>query len=196
MDPGKKYFPYRLYRNNCTTVKVNGKEIYIKDLSLFKNINLKDIIIIDNSVVSFTYDLNNGIPILPYYNQEKDFELLLCACYLENIVNEYDLREINKKYMKLNYYLKKAKEKRRKKKSYSRSNSHKKKLSAGNNSKYIKKLQIERKYSYVDFRRDNLNELNDNDKEQNDMSIEIQDDYNNFRNKFNKSCGCDKHNKQ
>ncbi len=69
-------------------------------------------------------------------------------------------------------------------------------MSAGNNSKYIKKLQIERKYSYVDFRRDNLNELNDNDKEQNDMSIEIQDDYNNFRNKFNKTCGCDKHNKQ
>ena len=68
-------------------------------------------------------------------------------------------------------------------------------MSAGNNSKYIKKLNnIERKYSYVDFRRDNLNELND--KEQNDMSIEIQDDYNNFRNKFNKSCGCDKHNKQ
>ena len=38
MDPGKKYFPYRLYRNNCTTVKVNGKEIYIKDLSLTNGI--------------------------------------------------------------------------------------------------------------------------------------------------------------
>ena len=196
MDPENKYFYNRLYRNNCINIKNNEKYIYIKDMSIFEEFDEKDIVIIDNSVTSFAFHLNNGIPILPYYNQEKDFELLLCACYLENIVNEYDLREINKKYMKLNYYLKKAKEKRRKKKSYSRSNSHKKKLSAGNNSKYIKKLQIERKYSYVDFRRDNLNELNDNDKEQNDMSIEIQDDYNNFRNKFNKTCGCNKHNKQ
>jgi hypothetical protein len=96
--------------------------------------------------------------------------------------------------MKLNYNLKKEKEKRKKKKSYSRSNSHKKKISDGNNSKYLKKIKIERKYSYVDFRKNNLNELND--KEQNDMSIEIQDDYNNFRNKFNKTCNCDKHNKQ
>ena len=194
MDPENKYFYNRLYRNNCINIKYNEKYIYIKDMSIFEEFDEKDIVIIDNSVTSFAFHLNNGIPILPYYNQEKDFELLLCACYLENIVNEYDLREINKKYMKLNYYLKKAKEKRKKKKSYSRSNSHKKKISDGNNSKYLKKIKIERKYSYVDFRKNNLNELND--KEQNDMSIEIQDDYNNFRNKFNKTCNCDKHNKQ
>ena len=108
MDPGKKYFPYRLYRNNCTSVKVNGKEIYIKDLSLFKNINLKDIIIIDNSVVSFTYDLNNGIPILPYYDSTQDNELLCLACYLNGIFEYNDLREANKKYIKLEYYKQKA----------------------------------------------------------------------------------------
>ena len=108
MDPGKKYFPYRLYRNNCTTVKVNGKEIYIKDLSLFKNINLKDIIIIDNSVVSFTYDLNNGIPILPYYNSVQDNELLCLACYLNGIFEYNDLREANQKFIKLEYYKNKA----------------------------------------------------------------------------------------
>ena len=108
MDPGKKYFPYRLYRNNCTSVKVNGKEIYIKDLSLFKNINLKDIIIIDNSVVSFTYNLNNGIPILPYYDSIHDNELLCLACYLNGIFEYDDLREANKKFIKLEYYKEKA----------------------------------------------------------------------------------------
>lgn len=194
MDPEKKYFYNRLYRNNCINIKFNEKYIYIKDMSIFEGFDEKDIVIIDNSVTSFAFHLNNGIPILPYYNQEKDYELLLCACYLENIANDYDLREINKKYMKLNYYLKKEKEKRKeekkkKKKSFSRSNSHKKKLSEENISKDIKKLKIDRKYSYVNFRRDNLNEIND--KTQNDISIQIKDNYNHFRKKFNETCHCD-----
>ena len=108
MDPGRSFFPYRLYRNNCTSVKVDGKEIYIKDLSLFKNISLKDIIIIDNSVVSFTYHLNNGMPILPYYDSNKDNELICLAYYLNGIFEYEDLREANKKFVKLEYYKKKA----------------------------------------------------------------------------------------
>lgn len=189
MDPENKYFYNRLYRNNCINIKYNEKYIYIKDMSIFEGFDEKDIVIIDNSVTSFAFHLNNGIPILPYYNQEKDYELLLCACYLENIANDYDLREINKKYMKLNYYLKKE-EKKKKKKCYSRSNSHKKKLSEENISKDIKKLKIERKYSYANFRRDNLNEIND--KAQNDISIQIKDNYNHFRKKFNETCHCEK----
>ena len=108
MDPGRSFFPYRLYRNNCTSVKIDGKEIYIKDLSLFKNINLKDIIIIDNSVVSFTYNLNNGMPILPYYDSIQDNELICLAYYLNGIFEYEDLREANKKFVKLEYYKKKA----------------------------------------------------------------------------------------
>ena len=192
MDPENKYFFNRLYRNNCINIKFNDKYIYIKDMSIFEGYDEKDIVIIDNSVTSFAYHLNNGIPILPYYNQEKDYELLLCACYLENIANDYDLREINKKYMKLNYYLKKEKEKRKeekkkKKKSYSRSNSHKKKLSEEIISKNLEKLKFERKYSYVNFSRDNLNEINECD-----ISIQIKDNYNHFRKKFNETCHCDK----
>jgi CTD small phosphatase-like protein 2 len=192
MDPENKYFFNRLYRNNCINIKFNDKYIYIKDMSIFEGYDEKDIVIIDNSVTSFAYHLNNGIPILPYYNQEKDYELLLCACYLENIANDYDLREINKKYMKLNYYLKKEKEKRKeekkkKKKCYSRSNSHKKKLSEEIISKNLEKLKFERKYSYVNFSRDNLNEINECD-----ISIQIKDNYNHFRKKFNETCHCDK----
>ena len=108
MDPGRSFFPYRLYRNNCTFVKIDGKEIYIKDLSLFKNISLKNIIIIDNSVVSFTYNLNNGMPILPYYDSIKDNELICLAYYLNGIFEYEDLREANKKFVKLEYYKKKA----------------------------------------------------------------------------------------
>ena len=111
MDPNNKYFKYRLYRNNCTCVKYEGKEIYIKDLTVFKNIDLKNIIIIDNSVVSFTYQLNNGMPILPYYDSERDNELICLAYYLMRIYDYEDLREANKLYVKLDYYKEAAIEK-------------------------------------------------------------------------------------
>ena len=111
MDPNNQYFKYRLYRNNCTSVKFEGKEIYIKDLSVFKNIDLKNIIIIDNSVVSFTYQLNNGMPILPYYDSERDNELICLAYYLMRIFDYEDLREANKLYVKLDYYKEAAIEK-------------------------------------------------------------------------------------
>ena len=104
MDPEGKYFKYRLYRNNCTSVKYNGVEIYIKDLSIFKNINLKDIIIIDNSVISFTYNLDNGLPILPYYDSPTDYELIFLTGYLNFIFKFEDIREANRQYVKLDYY--------------------------------------------------------------------------------------------
>ena len=108
MDKDDKYFKYRLFRNNCTSVYINGSYTYIKDLSVFKDIDLKDMIIIDNSVVSFAFNLDNGLPILPYYNSKKDNELLCCAYYLISIFDYDDLREANKKFVKLQDIKKKA----------------------------------------------------------------------------------------
>ena len=108
MDKDDKYFKYRLFRNNCTSVYINGSYTYIKDLSVFKDIDLKDMIIIDNSVVSFTFNLDNGLPILPYYNSNKDNELLCCAYYLISIFDYNDLRDANKKFVKLQDIKKKA----------------------------------------------------------------------------------------
>ena len=108
LDPDKKYFYNRLYRNNCISVKNEGKVIYVKDMDIFEGYALNEIVIIDNSVMSFAFHLENGIPILPYYEGEHDVELMFCACYLENIVNYDDLREPNKVYMKLEYYLEQA----------------------------------------------------------------------------------------
>ena len=108
LDPEKKYFYNRLYRNNCISIKNEGKIIYVKDMDIFEGYDLNEIVIIDNSVMSFAFHLENGIPILPYYNGEHDVELMFCACYLENIVNYDDLREPNKIYMKLGHYLEEA----------------------------------------------------------------------------------------
>jgi Dullard-like phosphatase family protein len=110
MDPQLKYTKYRLYRNNCVQANVNGKKFYIKDLDIFdKYYNLKDIIIIDNSVLSFAYHLNNGIPIVPYYDSEEDNELSILGYYLLSIYNYDDLREANKIHIRIDYYLEEAK---------------------------------------------------------------------------------------
>lgn len=106
IDPKRKYFNHRLYRHHCVNETINGQHVYIKDLSIFKNVDLKDIIIIDNSVLSFAYHLDNGIPILPYYNEEKDSELGCLAYYLLAIDSSYDdLREANRKNINLNHIL-------------------------------------------------------------------------------------------
>jgi CTD small phosphatase-like protein 2 len=47
----------------------------VKDLRIFKNRNLKDIILVDNAGYSFGFQINNGIPIIPFYNNKKDREL-------------------------------------------------------------------------------------------------------------------------
>ena len=104
IDPDKEFFEYRLYRSNCIFTKVKSDEklkFYVKDLNIFEDIDLKDMVIIDNSILSYAYHLNNGIPILPYYNSEKDFELMFLAGYLNQIYKYDDLREANKKYIKL-----------------------------------------------------------------------------------------------
>ena len=113
MDPGKKYFKYRLYRNNCSLVDVDGAKFYVKDLDIFDEYyDLKDIVIIDNSVLSFIYHLENGIPIVPYYNEDKDGSLYVVGLYLMHIYKENDLREANKKYINLDSFLKEARERK------------------------------------------------------------------------------------
>ena len=113
MDPSKKYFKYRLYRNNCSLVDVEGAKFYVKDLDIFdESYDLKDIVIVDNSVLSFIYHLENGIPIVPYYNEDKDGSLYVVGLYLMHIYKEDDLREANKKYINLDSFLKEAKERR------------------------------------------------------------------------------------
>ena len=114
IDPNNDYFQYRLYRSHCIYSKVKDDDkikLYIKDLSIFKNVDLKDMVIIDNSILSYAYHLNNGIPIVPYYKGEKDYELMFLAGYLSSIRKWKDLREANKKYIKLEHLIKQYKRK-------------------------------------------------------------------------------------
>ena len=66
-----KCIKYRLYREHCTFS--NG--IYIKDLKIFER-KINNMIIIDNNPLSYDNNIENGIPILSWYDDLDDNELL------------------------------------------------------------------------------------------------------------------------
>jgi len=84
IDPTGEFFKYRLYRHNCVEVKLEDqpKPIYVKDLRIIRNVPMENMIIIDNSVLSFAFQLENGIPILPYYQNKDDIEMENLKNYL------------------------------------------------------------------------------------------------------------------
>jgi CTD small phosphatase-like protein 2 len=90
LDPENSIFEGRLYRKDCIQAQIDQTKFYVKDLDIFQNFNLKDIVIIDNSVLSFAYHLNNGIPIVPYYDSKEDSELIILSKYLLFIADSND----------------------------------------------------------------------------------------------------------
>ena len=49
----------------------------MKNLEVLGNRDLKNVVIIDNAVYSFGYHLDNGIPMVPFYDNRADKELVL-----------------------------------------------------------------------------------------------------------------------
>ena len=62
-------------------------------------------VLIDNSVLSFAYHLNNGIPIVPYIEQKEDSQLIMLAYYLLSIASCDDLTQEIKKVLNLEHLL-------------------------------------------------------------------------------------------
>jgi CTD small phosphatase-like protein 2 len=102
IEKDKRYFSLRLYRQHCIFIKPG---IYIKDLRIFKNRDLKNIILIDNSIFSFSNQLSNGILITSFYNDKEDDFLLSLKDYLEYLIEDCDdVRTINKEQFKFEIY--------------------------------------------------------------------------------------------
>ena len=110
LDPFREFFPLRLYRKNCVKIQSENGPLYIKDLRIIKNVKLKDMIMIDNSVLSFAFHLDNGIPILPYYNNKQDNELLFLRDHLYNLARSDDFSLDNGKIFNLKLLMKETME--------------------------------------------------------------------------------------
>ena len=102
IEKDQKYFSLRLYREHCIFIKPG---LYIKDLRIFKNRDLKNIILIDNSIFSFAHQLNNGILVTSFYNDEDDCFLINLKDYLIYCIeNCDDVRIINQQQFKFEDY--------------------------------------------------------------------------------------------
>ena len=55
--------------------------MYIKDLRIFSDRNISDIVLVDNASYSFGFQIDNGIPIVPFYNSKDDVELIILGNY-------------------------------------------------------------------------------------------------------------------
>ena len=84
----EKNIKYRLYRDQCTFI--NG--IYIKDLKKC-NRSLKDLIIVDNSPLAYTFDADNGLPIKTWIEDRDDRELMKLVPILEFLSKTKDVRK-------------------------------------------------------------------------------------------------------
>ena len=95
----KKCIKHRLFREHCTYD--NG--IYIKDLKIFDR-KINNMIIIDNNPLSYDNNVSNGIPILSWYEDINDKELLKLIPILKHMSNSdvYDVRNIINKIVDRN----------------------------------------------------------------------------------------------
>jgi len=80
IDPEGTLFKKRMYRDSC----VKCEQFFIKDLDLILDREKNNIIIVDNSILSFAFDLPNGVPINSFIGDEdEDKDLLYLVSFLE-----------------------------------------------------------------------------------------------------------------
>lgn len=105
IDPRKELIKHRLFREACLLVQGN----YIKDLNVLGR-DLKNTVLVDNSPHAYGYQLDNGIPIESWFDDETDTELLKLAEFLKRLVDAGDVRPIVKEHFKSYTLVEKARQ--------------------------------------------------------------------------------------
>lgn len=88
-----------MFTDKVTMNTKNG--FIIKDLRIFENRDLKNMIIVDNLAHCFSYQIDNGVPLLEWQSDVDDKELKYLYEYLKKAVSCDDVREYNAKNLKL-----------------------------------------------------------------------------------------------
>ncbi len=79
---------HRLYRENC----VARAGTYLKDLRIIKNRDLRNTVIVDNSIVCFGKHLGNGIHVPSYFGQKDDNALRSVVGLLKSVAGSDDVQ--------------------------------------------------------------------------------------------------------
>ena len=79
--------------------------MYLKDLRILGNRDLKDCVLVDNAAYSFSLQTDNGIPIVPFYENKQDNELKnLTEFFFEYLIDADDVREVLKEHLHLSLF--------------------------------------------------------------------------------------------
>lgn len=68
-------------------------------------------LLVDNAAYSYFYQIENGVPIIPYYDDKSDIELFNLLHYIKRLINIHKnenqtLPKVNHHFFKLNHYTK------------------------------------------------------------------------------------------
>lgn len=96
----KNIIDKKLFRENCTF----KEGVYIKDLTQMGK-DLRNVVLIDNNVVSFAFQNENGIPIKSWFDDYNDIELFKLVPILKNLSGFYDVRTEIKKFVSNNTFI-------------------------------------------------------------------------------------------
>ena len=98
----KGYCPFRLFREHCSLINTT----FVKDLQRLGR-DLKNIIIVDNSPLSYSLHPENGLPILTWFEDKEDRELYSIIPVLVFLSTVPDVRDFIPKFVgkdnKINY---------------------------------------------------------------------------------------------
>lgn len=98
IDPYNELFDYKFHRESCIT----WSGMFIKDLRIFGNRDLSQVVLVDNATYSFQANVDNGIPIINFFENKQDTELRDLLGYLKALYDEPDVRPVNRNYFKFN----------------------------------------------------------------------------------------------
>lgn len=66
IDAENQIISKRIYRDSCINP---APGVYVKDLRVITDRAIEDIVIVDNSIISFAYNMDNGVPISAFFTE-------------------------------------------------------------------------------------------------------------------------------
>lgn len=103
IDPERRLVHHRLFRESCLQVQGN----YLKDLHVLGR-ELHKTMLVDNSPHAYGYQVDNGIPIESWFEDDADTELLKLSGFLRKIQNSSDVRPVIREHFKTYKLVEKA----------------------------------------------------------------------------------------
>ena len=94
-DPKGELFDFKMFKDDCADIE-DG--VYLKILEWFLARLIATMFMVDNNFYCYSLQLTQGIPIIPFYGDPSDTELLKLSFYLKFLYNCQDPAAFNTRY--------------------------------------------------------------------------------------------------